>query len=71
VTLIEDALMVARLPLRANRRCTAREHIADLVGAWGHGGTNRRRTLFDACLLFDAPMTILFVGCILELARIW
>jgi hypothetical protein len=43
------------LSLRANRRHVARERVADLVDAWGHCGTNRRHTLSDAHLLFDAP----------------
>jgi hypothetical protein len=36
-----------------------------------HCGTNRRQTLLDARLQFDAPMGILVAGYILELARIW
>jgi hypothetical protein len=71
VVLIRDVLRVARLPLRTNRRCTERECIADLVDVWGHFDTNRRHTLFDPCLLFDAPpMTLVIPGCMLELVRI-
>jgi hypothetical protein len=72
--LIGDVLRgegVARLPFQRNPRCTLTYHIADLIAGWDHYGTNRRHTLLDTRLLFDAPpMGILVAGCILELARI-
>jgi hypothetical protein len=48
------ALMGDALPLRTNQRHAARERITDLVDIWGYCGTNRRHTLFDTCLVFDA-----------------
>jgi hypothetical protein len=45
--------------------------ITDWITGWGHCGTNTRHTLFNTCLLFDAPsMDILVAGCILKLGRI-
>jgi hypothetical protein len=32
-----------------------REHVTNLVDAWGHYVINRRLTLFDVRLIFDAP----------------
>jgi hypothetical protein len=71
VALIGDTLKVTRLLLCANRRRPTRACVADLVDAWGHCGTNRKHTLFDGRLLFDAPMAFLVANCILELAKIW
>jgi hypothetical protein len=45
--------------------------ISDLMRIWGHCGTNRRCTLCDMHLLFDAPSPYLIFGCILKLVRIW
>jgi hypothetical protein len=55
VALIENTLRIAHLPLHINRRHATRERVADLVDVWGYCSMNRRRTLFDACLLVDAP----------------
>jgi hypothetical protein len=49
------AIVSAHLPLEINPERALRTHVADLITSLGHYGTNRRHTLLDACLLFDAP----------------
>jgi hypothetical protein len=71
MALIQDTPGVTRLTLLRNLRHALSLSVADLIARWGHCGTNRRRTLLDACLLFDAPMGILAAGCILKLGMIW
>jgi hypothetical protein len=73
MALIRDALRVTHLPLLINPRHSLAYRVTDLIVGWGHCGTNRRRTLLDAYLLFDAPlpMSFLVVSCILEVGRIW
>jgi hypothetical protein len=44
-----------RLLLRENWKCGLRVYITNLITGWSHCDTNRRHTLFDARLLFDAP----------------
>jgi hypothetical protein len=58
-------------PITNNLRHALTARVADWNIRWAHYGTNRRHTLFDTCLLFDAPISILVVGYILELVRIW
>jgi hypothetical protein len=54
VALIGHTLGATRIPLQSNPRHALWAHIADLTAGWGHCDTNRRHTMFDACLLFDA-----------------
>jgi hypothetical protein len=55
MTLIRDVLRVARLPLLRNLRCTLSLLVTNLIADWGQCNTNRRRTLLDVHLLYDAP----------------
>jgi hypothetical protein len=45
----------AHLTLQSNLRRALRVCVTNWITGWGHCGTNRRHTLSDACLLFDAP----------------
>jgi hypothetical protein len=50
-----DVLRVTCLPLQCNLRSALRECATNLIVDCGHCSTNRRCTIFDTCLLFDAP----------------
>jgi hypothetical protein len=54
MTLIGDVLRIACFSICANRRCMARECVADLVDVLDHHGTITRCTLMP-------PLTILVV----------
>jgi hypothetical protein len=54
VTLIGDALRIARLPLHKNQRRSLKTRVVDLIVDLGHCDTNKRCTMFDACILFNA-----------------
>jgi hypothetical protein len=66
-----EVLRFAPLPLQSNLKCVLRVYITGLIVGWGHCGSNRRHASNWVRLLFDAPMGILVLGCILELAKIW
>jgi hypothetical protein len=52
---LRHVLVTACLQIEINPRRVIRACVADLIGSWCHCNTNRKHTLLDAHLLFDAP----------------